>query len=347
MTKKRSASKTKASFTSMGRVLFYLVAITVACCGVAVVLFETDAGLELVASLRSGDKAGGAEAKTKPPVSTSEKKGSPEKHRTSESLPKQASAPDHNHERKPSAEDANKPKDTSSIIAEQSNEEQQNKEATKNERHKEPAESHEEERSERIVEETTEQNERTSATDGDDNEESEATGGAETTDSVGDPEFDSEKERELWESVDNQPGDNRGDQSNQVDEDEAQQTNNEADDHNMESDEDDEEDRETVEDRVDKEEGISEPGEEGEESEEYDMSVGDSWVDNEKETFEQQQETEREQYETVEEPEGPPIDEYPRHARRGLRGDYGGRGTKGYYYTPSFIHKNVSKFVCG
>ncbi|WP_411027249.1 hypothetical protein, partial [Salmonella sp. s54925] len=61
---------------SMGRVLFYIIAIIVACCAVAVVLFETDAGLELVAKIRGGENSGTGESyepKTQPPSETENK----------------------------------------------------------------------------------------------------------------------------------------------------------------------------------------------------------------------------------------------------------------------------------
>uniref|UniRef100_UPI003754F9EE hypothetical protein n=1 Tax=Salmonella sp. s54412 TaxID=3160128 RepID=UPI003754F9EE len=74
--------------------------------------------------------------------------------------------------------------------------------------------------------------------------------------------------------------------------------------------EEEEDQRETVEERQDEEEGVSEPGE-GEAAkhagQEDDVSVGDSLIDIEKETLKMNEE----HYEPIEEPEGPPIDEYP------------------------------------
>ena len=67
MTKKaRSPVKKANSVGSMGRILFYSVALIVACCAVAVVLFETEAGQELVAKVRGKEaKNTRADAKAK------------------------------------------------------------------------------------------------------------------------------------------------------------------------------------------------------------------------------------------------------------------------------------------
>ena len=61
MKKKRNSSKkAEASFGSMGRVLFFSLALVIACCAVVVVLFETEAGQEFVAKVRGDVKDGNA-----------------------------------------------------------------------------------------------------------------------------------------------------------------------------------------------------------------------------------------------------------------------------------------------
>lgn len=79
-------------------------------------------------------------------------------------------------------------------------------------------------------------------------------------------------------------------------------------------------------------ENIKEESKEGEKNEkkekkkeedEENISVGDSLLDLEKQRKINQDEK---KYEPITEPEGPPIDQSPVHVQRGLRGDYGGKG---------------------
>ena len=345
----------------MGRVLFFTLALVVACCAVAVVLFETQVGLDLVAKVRGdGYSQPGNIKEPKSSSSSSEERKNMEMNFARESSetrneenanPGEAAVPDGDQE-------SGIDKDTSSKVAEHLTVQQEGKtqddelsrediardenkvdkyagegkltkeseaEIPKDESHltnddTEPGDEPADDvvRGKQDLKQGEESNEEKEAWEyvdeklnDEDNVEQPDTGGDKTN--VGQEQVSEENRQDEPESY-------TGENSQQEEESKPLQempSENEVEEQQMES-------RETAlpENQVEEVDDIT-----GAQEQEDTVSVGDNLAEFEEQRKEENQESiKKEESSKPIEPEGPPIDEYPRHARRGLRGDYGGKG---------------------
>lgn len=363
---KKGANKAKNN-GGMGRVVFYSIALIVACCAVAVVLFETEAGQKIVAKVR-GKESSNSRTNTRANVKNTEAKqtegkanqpsSDSEKTKQAESaFPREENVLNSDTSAKPSdnsndaksdepkhdgikedagvqeesvasepvvesvgelggeTNEADIPMDesTSNVDSGGPNEENEEWEKLVEEMDRdEPVEEQEKpiEEDEKPIEEQdipVVKMEKPDAEEGKPDVEQEKPVEAQNE--------EHEKPVEKPEKPDNEP-DKEGDDLNEKHETEV-------------------EIEEVVDEKVKEEDG-------SETEEEESLRVGDSLGDLEKErTAENNQAKEEkrvqeERYEPISEPEGPPIDQSPVNARRGLRGDYGGKGTVFSIFNPLF-----------
>lgn len=371
MTKKpRPPTKKANSFSSMGRILFYSVALIVACFAVAVVLFETEAGREIVAKVR-GRRTSSTRAGAKPTFSESKQsEGKTNKDSVETKKEEQAKSDESALPREDSVL-----KDTSAKQRDNAHEAQSSESRNDRESNDARQENTASESTRETAKENTRQHEEKTRVD-------------ETTSNT--VSGDSNNEKEAWEILDGDEQERDKPVEEQDKPVEVQDTPVEEQDKSVEDankpdqeqhkpveekDKPVEEPYKPVEEPVFKENFESETdvgqkevggkeeehefSEEKEMKEEHDgkvdeslekqqeeksdkkdveqevdggkmeedetIKVGDSLAELERQRTKERQ-IKEERYDPIPEPEGPPIDQSPVNARRGLRGDYGGKG---------------------
>lgn len=361
---KPTAKKAKNS-SGMGRVVFYSIALIVACCAVAVVLFETETGQKLVAKVRGKESSNSRSstrahvkntARKQPEVQQSQAGGESKKTNQAESaLPREESVLNKDTSARPSAKsnDAKRDESKQEDIGEESvagesgfesagereadhgNEADiQMDESTLNMDSGEPNEENDE--WEKLVEEMN----RDEPVKEQEKPIEEQEKPIEEQDipvvKMEKPTMEQEEpvegQRVEQEIVIEEPepnderGKGEGDLREEMDTKEDGKTE-ETEQHRVDKiHEHEERKEEVVEEKVNEEDG-------DETGEEESLSVGDSLAELEKVRAEENMQAKKEKriqeerYEPISEPEGPPIDLSPVNARRGLRGDYGGKGT--------------------
>lgn len=360
MTKKaRPPAKKANSFGSMGRILFYSVALIVACFAVAVVLFETEAGREIVAKVR-GRRTSSTRAGAKPTFSESKQsEGKTNKDSVETKKEDQAKSDESALPREDSVLKDTSAKQTDNAHEAQSSESRNDRESNDARQENTASESTRE-----TAKENTRQHEEKTRVD-------------ETTSNT--VSGDSNNEKEAWEILERDKPVEEQDKPVEVQDTPVEEQDKSVEDANKpdkeqhkpveEKDKPVEEPDKLVEEPVFKESfasasetdvGQKEVGgkeehefsEEKEMKEEHDgkvdeslekqqeeksdkkdveqevdetIKVGDSLAELEKQRTKERH-IKEERYDPIPEPEGPPIDQSPVNARRGLRGDYGGKG---------------------
>ena len=358
MTKKTKSPAKKVKNTgSMGRVLFYSVALIVACCAVVVVLYETEAGQELVAKVR-GKESSSSRASTSAKAKETESKHS-------ESKPNDAADNSKSTERSESASEnaesvSSSDKDTSAKASDNVNDPKHSD--STNDDIRESNDAQQENMASESVPETGSENAGDYANEGDSQMHETASN------------MDSGEDKEEWENIDEKiDGDEPVEEQEKPvekmdipvvemekpDVEQEQPVEGETEEHEQpdepvfvepevgqteegeggEMDRNDEQDE-----KMDETETGPEEVNGGEMGEEETINVGDSLEALERERKEGRKEEKKveklkegERYEPIVEPEGPPIDQSPVNARRGLRGDYGGKGNYDVFH-PFIIH---------
>lgn len=346
--KPRNPAKKANSFGSMGRILFYSVALIVACFAVAVVLFKTEAGREIVAKVR-GRRTSSTRAGAKPTFSESKQsEGKTNKDSVETKKEEQAKSGESGLPREDSVlkDTSAKPSDNAH---EAQNSELRNDRVSNDARQENTAsESTSQTENTRQYEEKTRVDETTSNTvSGDSNNEKEAweildgdeqerdkpaeeqdkpvevqdTPVEEQDKSVEDANkpdqepvfkenFESESETDVGQKeVGGKEEHEFSEEKNMKEEQDGKV------DESLEKQQEENSDKKDVEREVDG----------GKMEEDETIKVGDSLAELEKQRTKERQ-IKEERYDPIPEPEGPPIDQSPVNARRGLRGDYGGKG---------------------
>ena len=369
---KPTAKKAKNS-SGMGRAVFYSIALIVACCAVAVVLFETETGQKLVAKVRGRESSNSRSstrahvkntARKQPEAQQSQAGGESKKTNQAESaLPREESVLNKDTSAKPSAKsnDAKRDESKQEDIGEESvagesgfesageregdhgNEADiQMDESTLNMDSGEPTEENDE--WEKLVEEMN----RDEPVKEEEKPIEEQEKPIEEQDipvvKMEKPNMEQEKpvegqreEQEIIIEEPEKPNDKRDKEGGNLQEEMDSKEDGKTEQHGVdEIDEHEERKKEVVEEKVNEEVG-------GETGEEESLSVGDSLAELEKVRAEENMQAKKEKriqeerYEPISEPEGPPMDLSPVNARRGLRGDYGGKGTVFF----SFIYVSI------
>lgn len=356
MTKKHKQSSSNKSatafvFGSMGRILFFTLALVIACCAVAVVLFETDAGQEFVAKVRGDVESPHGQDETGPSPSISrEKKTEDFEGQGSEGKTEnpanaaQGNVPDGDSPT-PGTE-----KDTSSKVAEdfkegdRTVEDTSRNEGAASDENKVDENTEEETFMDERAAETSHEVERDMENEGQKLDDEPAVGDVSGNEDSKVEEEEDEEMRKTLEDLEQSDEEDNAEHSDSDAEtfDAEEPVSEETRDHVSDPVDDSwliepsvEDEEPSVEDETPKQDHESQQNEEQplddideEQIEEDTVSVGDSLTGLEEERVEDMKQTEEEEEEPLPLPEGPPIDEYPRHARRGLRGDYGSKDCK-------------------
>lgn len=350
--KPRSPAKKANSFGSMGRILFYSVALIVACCAVAVVLFETEAGLEIVAKVR-GRRTPSTRADGKPTFSETrhsegetnkdsvEAKKKEQTKSDESALPREGSVlkdtsakpSDNTHEAQSS--DSRNDRESNEARQESTASEATSETAKENTRQYEEKPRVEETTSETVSGDSTNEKETWEILDEDELEQNKPVEGEdkplEEPDKPGEKpvfkeNFESESENDVGQKEVGKKEEHELSEEKEMNEedhakvDEGEQSKSEEVDESVEQQQEEKSDNKDVGQEVD--------GSKMEEDET--IKVGDSLAELEKQRTKEQQ-IKEERYDPIPEPEGPPIDQSPVNARRGLRGDYGGKGNMKFY----------------
>ena len=385
MTKKESkankpTAKKEKNSNGMGRVVFYSIALIVACCAVAVVLFETETGQKLVAKVRGKESSNTRSstrahvkntARKQPEAQQSQAGGESKKTNQAESaLPRDGSVLSKDTSAKPTAKsnDAKRDESKQEDIGEESvagesgfqsageregdhgNEADiQMDESTLNMDSGEPTENNDE--WEKLVEEMNrdepvkEQEKPIEEQEKPIEEQDIPVVKMEKPNMTQEEPIEGQREeKEIIIEKPEKPNDERdkegGDLQEEIDLKEDGKTE-KTEQHGVdEIHEHEERKEEVVEEKVNEEDG-------GETGEEESLSVGDSLAELEKVRAEENMQAKKEKriqeerYEPISEPEGPPIDLSPVNARRGLRGDYGGKGTVFFIYLCIYLTLSI------
>lgn len=351
MTKKpRSPAKKANSFGSMGRILFYSVALIVACCAVAVVLFETEAGLEIVAKVR-GRRTPSTRADGKPTFSeTRHSEGETNKDSVEAKKKEQTKSDESALPREGSVlkDTSAKPSDNTheaqssdSRNDRESNEARQ--ESTASESTSETAKENTRQYEKPRVEETTSEtvsgyptNEKETWEILNEDEQEQDKPVEEEDKPLEEPDkpvekpvfkenFESESENDVGQKV-GEKEEHEFSEEKEMNEEhhgkvgESEHSKSEEVDESVEQQQEGKSGNKDVKQEVDG----------GKMEEDETIKVGDSLAELEKQRTKEQQ-IKEERYDPIPEPEGPPIDQSPVNARRGLRGDYGGKGNMKFY----------------
>lgn len=330
MTKKlRPPAKKANTYGSMGRILFYSVALIVACFAVAVVLFKTEAGREIVAKVR-GRRTSSTRASAKPTFSESKQsEGKTNKDSVETKKEEQAKSDESALPREDSVLKDTSAKQSDNAHEAQSSESRNDRESNEARQENTASESTSETAKEntRQYEEKTRVDETTSNTvSGDSNNEKEAweipDGDEQERDKpveeqdkpVEEPVFKENSESEFETDVGQKEVGGKEEHEFSEEKNMKEEQDGKVDE-SLEKQQEENSDKKDVEREVDG----------GKMEEDEAIKVGDSLAELEKQRTKERQ-IKEERYDPIPEPEGPPIDQSPVNARRGLRGDYGGKG---------------------
>lgn len=348
--KPRHPAKKANSFGSMGRILFYSVALIVACFAVAVVLFKTEAGREIVAKVR-GRRTSSTRAGAKPTFSESKQsEGKTNKDSVETKKEEQAKTDESALPREDSVLKDTSAKQSDNAHEAQNSESRNDRESNDARQENTASESTSETENTRQYEEKTRVDETTSNTvSGNSNNEKEAWKILDEDEQERDKPVEEQDKPVKVQDTPVEEQDKSVEDANKPDQ-EQHKLVEEKDKPVEEQDKPAEEPifRENFESEFENDVGQKEAGgkeeheffEEKEMKEEHDgkvdesggkmeedetIKVGDSLAELEKQRTKERQ-IKEERYDPIPEPEGPPIDQSPVNARRGLRGDYGGKG---------------------